>query len=68
MTFEDLLNNEKSKPSPFDVMVEKICAVTCRSRQTVINWYLGKQRPNEQAQKAIARLCGLDREELFPQN
>lgn len=66
MTFQEVLNAEKDKPSPFDIMVEEICAATCRSRQTVMNWILRKQQPNPQAKKAIAKLLDIPVEQLFP--
>lgn len=66
MTFRELYETEKRKPTPGRAFILKIAKATCREPQTVRMWLQGVQVPNDTAKRRIAEILKEDVNELFP--
>ena len=68
MTFKEIYQDERMKPTPAQVFIQKIADVTCRESSTVRQWLSGTQTPNSKAKERIAEALNRTVEELFPAN
>lgn len=66
ITFKDLYQREKDKPTPVQSFIERVATVTEKSPNTVRQWATGQQVPDALTRKHIAKEFGVDPETLFP--
>lgn len=66
MTFLDLYQEEKKKPTAAQTFVADISQLTHRSTNTIRMWISGRQKPDELAKSILAERFGTDMETLFP--
>lgn len=66
MTFKQIYQEEKEKPSPAQAFISHIAEITCREESTIRQWLSGTQKPNKRAMLAIAKDYNSTIEELFP--
>ena len=62
----DLYAEQKKKPTPAQIFVSELAALTHRSENTVKMWLCGRQFPDELTQSIIARRYNLNITGLFP--
>lgn len=66
MTFNDLYDHEKGKPTFAEAWVERIAKVTRKSKATVRAWICGRQIPDRLTLEILATELHTAPEELFP--
>lgn len=66
ITFFDLYNEQKSKPTPAQEFVSEVAKITRRTETTVRMWLSGQQTPDALAQSIIAEHFGVNVDYLFP--
>lgn len=67
MTFQELYQQEKAKPTAAEQFITRVAKVCECAEYTVRMWIAGKQVPNKLAQKVLADELGVDINDLFPQ-
>ncbi len=65
-TFIDLCNEEKKKPSPYQLFIEEVAELTGRKPSTVRLWILENKTPDRLIQRTLSNHFGIPMEELFP--
>ncbi len=66
ITFKDLYQREKDKPTPVQSFIERVAIVTKKSPNTVRQWAAGQQAPDALVRDRIAEEFGVDPDALFP--
>lgn len=68
MTFKELYLQEKKKPTPASVWVNKMAEATATNPQTVRLWLCGARKPHRCTQMVLARVLNSTPDELFNNN
>lgn len=68
MTFRELYENEKMKPTHAAVFINEMATATHRAEATVRAWIAGTQQPDDLAKSVLSQHLGIAAEILFPTN
>lgn len=68
MTFKEIYQAEREKPTPALAFLRHISEITCRELTTIRMWVSGVQEPTDMVKERIAEELGRPVEELFPKN
>lgn len=66
MTFRELYQEERDKPTPAMAFLKRISDITCRELATIRMWVSGVQEPTDMVKERIAQELKRPVEELFP--
>ena len=66
ISFKDLYQREKDKPTPVQSFIERVAIVTKKSPNTVRQWATGQQAPDARVRERIAEEFDVDPDSLFP--
>lgn len=68
LSFVEMYQEAKSKPTPGEAFIDEVCELTLRSKSTVTKWVLGFSEPDANIKRQLSKHFKTPVKVLFPKS